>query len=481
MHDTENCNRARMRKYGFFDMLKRSVLNRISSGGLALAISCHLAGSLSVAALAYATQVAFAYPAVAAPTAQRNAQGLLSDMRVSLGMIAESYKGNAGARHQSAISVIDGVTQAARANQRLETALAAREGKAVADATNDLSRAVGELQTRYSLTPAQNERAARGIRRLNAAWRAYSSRYILSGSQSKAGEPSRAEIRALRGKVSALERRVSALEDQVAANAALQRQVAQLRRDLAYYDGRPDDARTYQHMLLTLTIASGSFNALAYTTQVYYPTYYPYFVSLDPEFSSWRSYWEGYYDGYYDRGSWGWLDEPMEINDPLIEITNIEVNQEITYQTIYNINNETRIEYESLPQENLENINIAVSPSDTISSEITRERIEDEGDDSNLERPSPIPSENEVKIQSSGNGSDNDRELNRDTYNPQGDRDLLGDARIGNADDNPTRPINRDDIYSSDDQLHEKHDNRDEHVDGDNNSNKIDDEGNFHR
>ncbi|AYG68363.1 hypothetical protein CCGE531_19625 (plasmid) [Rhizobium sp. CCGE531] len=346
------------------NMSINSILRKIVSGSLMLVISGHTAVSMPIAAIVCAGQIAFASSAAAFPQAKRNAQGLLSDMRVSFGMIARSYKENSNARHRSAASFLEAVTRAARATQRLENALTTHNSKATAAATGSVSRAIGELQTRYSLTLAQNTQAAQGMRYLNAAWKTYSSRYILPEPANETKTVSRAGIRSLREKIAALEKRVASIEDQVADNAALRREVVRLRRDLAYYDSRPDDYRTYQSMLLTFTVVSGSFDALAYTTRVYYPAYYVYFEPVNPDFYVWRSYWDGYYEGYYEGRKSVWYDEPLVVDGPLVEITQIEVNQEINYQTIYNITDETRIEYEDLPQEILAEVDIPVVPED---------------------------------------------------------------------------------------------------------------------
>ncbi|MFS8050357.1 hypothetical protein [Rhizobium sp. BR 314] len=343
-------------------------------------MSSYAVNTIPVAAAIYAAQVAFASSAAAStPETKRNAKGLLADMRISLGMVARSYKGDAsGARHRSATSVIEGVTRAARANEQMEIALSGRNGKAIAEATGNLSRAIGDLQTRYALTPAQNAEAEKGMRYLNAAWRSYSSRYVLGKSGGKAGKVDQAQVRALRRKVNTLEKRVGALEDQVATNAALRRQVTRLRQDLAYYDSRPDDYLTYQAMLLTLSTVSGSFEALIYTTRVYYPTYYTYFEPVGPDFHAWRSYWDGYYDGYYDGRDSVWYDEPVVINDPIIVIQEVDNSTQITYQTIYNTADEVRVEYEALPQENLTAVEIPAAPQDTVFTTNTMIHIEQE-------------------------------------------------------------------------------------------------------
>ncbi|MBB3571862.1 hypothetical protein [Rhizobium sp. BK491] len=348
------------------NLFLNSILRRIVSGSLILAISGYAAGSIPIAAMIYVAQAAFASPAGAAPNAKRNARGLLSDMRASLGMIAKSYKEASGPRHRSTASVLEAVALATRATERLEAALATPNSRAIADATGNLSKAIGELQTRYALTVSQNSQAAQGMRYLNAAWKSYCSGYILSKPANETRAVSKAEIRALRERVNLLEKRVASLEDQVANNATLRREVVRLRHDLSYYNDRPDDYWTYQSMLLTLTVVSGSFDAFSYTARTYYPTYYVYFEPIVPEFEVWHSYWDGYYDGYYaDRNSL-WYDEPTIIDDPLVEINQIEVNQDITYQTIYNITNETRVEYEALPRESLAEIDIPATPDNAV-------------------------------------------------------------------------------------------------------------------
>ncbi|NLS21219.1 hypothetical protein HGP16_32490 [Rhizobium sp. P40RR-XXII] len=347
-------------------MCINAILKKMMSGSLMLAISGHAASSIPIVATVFAAQVTFASPSAAASPTKRNAQGLLSDMRVSLGMIARSYKDASGTRHRSTASVLEAVTFAARATERLEGALATPNGKAIADATGGLSKAIGDLQTRYALTVSQNKQAAQGMRYLNAAWKSYASRYILSKPANETRAVSKDEVRVLRKRVSLLEKRVASLEDQVASNAALRREVVRLRQDLAYYDDRPDDYRTYQSMLLTLTIVSGSFDAFAYTTRTYYPTYHVYFEPIHPEFEVWHSYWDGYYDGYYAGQNFVWYNEPTIVEGPLVEINQIEISQDITYQTIYNMTNETRIEYEALPEESLADSNIPATPDDAI-------------------------------------------------------------------------------------------------------------------
>lgn len=410
-------------------MFITSILNKIASGSLILTISAQAASSIPIAAAAYITQVSFASSAVAALPTKRNAQGLLLDLRVSFGMIAGSYKETFGIRHRSATNVLEGVTRAARANQRLEDALATHSSKAIADATGSLSRAIGELQTLYALTPAQNRQAAQGMRYLNAAWKTYSSRYVLSTSGNQTKTVSRAEVRALREKVTALQKRVSSLEGQVSANATLQRQMARLRQDLAYYDSRPDDDRTYQHMLFTLTMVAGSFDALAYTTRVYYPTYYVYLEPVSPEFYIWRSYWDGFYDGYYEGRSSVWYDEPVVVEGPLVQINQIEVNQEITYQTIYNMADEIRVEYESLPQENLTEIDIPATPEDTIFIPRTLARTTDDDVISKVDETTPVAAEpNGISSQPDEEyGLSNDK--GPDMTAPRGSEDHFGSVQ----------------------------------------------------
>ena len=375
------------------NLLVDLILKRIVSGSLMLAISGHAAGAIPIAAMIYAGQTAFASPAAAAPKATRNAQGLLSDMRVSLGMIAKSYKDASGTRHQSTASVLEAVALATRATQRLEAALATPNSKGIAEATGNLSKAIGELQTRYALTVSQNKQAAQGMRYLNAAWKSYSSRYVLSKPANETRAVSKGEVRALRERVNLLERRVASLEDQVANNATLRREVVRLRHDLSYYNDWPDDYWTYQSMLLTLTVVSGSFDAFTYTTRTYYPTYYVYFEPIGPEFEVWHSYWDGYYDGYYaDRNSL-WYDEPTTIDGPLVEISQIEVNQDITYQTIYNITNETRVEYEALPRESLAEIDIPATPDDAVFTVQEPHQLENGSSAAKVETISPANSE----------------------------------------------------------------------------------------
>lgn len=353
-------------KHACLDRFINAMLKKMMSGSLTLVVLGYAASSVLMVATVCAAEVAFASPAAAALQTKRNAQGLLYDMRVSLDMIARSYKDASGARHRSTASVLEAVSLVARAAEQLEGALVTPNSKAIADATGSLSKAMGELQTRYALTASQNKQSAQGMRYLNAAWKSYAARYILSKPANETRTVSKGKFQALRERVRLLERRVASLEDQIASNANLQREVARLRQHLAYYDDRPNDYQTHQSMLLTLAIVSGSFDAFSDTTRAYYPNYHVHFQSINMEFEAWQSYWDGYYDGYYGDRNAIWYAEPAIVDGPLLEIDKLEIKQDISYQTIYNITSETRIEYEALPQEALADRQIPAPADDTI-------------------------------------------------------------------------------------------------------------------
>lgn len=212
----------------------------------------------------------------------------------------------------------------------------------------------------------------------------------------------------MRRKVSDLSARIQSLENQVADNAALRAEVRRMRREIAYFDGRFDDPVVYQRAAFTLTVFAGSFDAFVITTRTYYPAYYGYFDDVYYRPSSFEAYWDGYYDGYYDGLASGWYSDPIFIDSPVLEVSQPEIYQNVTYETIYNVTNETTNIYEVLPQEDLSQV--AVEP---LSSDIgfSAERVvaneagarpdngESGGEDVNSEQPQSLQKDTREAIE----------------------------------------------------------------------------------
>ncbi|CAH0267810.1 hypothetical protein AGRO_3193 [Agrobacterium sp. ATCC 31749] len=300
--------------------------------------------------------------AVAGSPVRMNAQALLGDMRRSLAEIAFSFSEAKGdSKRRSGVAVLAALTEATRAVQSLETAIAAHDASRISRATKALSHAVGNLQTRYSLSSAKCDAVTRALQRFNAAWAEYSSRFVLAKHKASAANATASDVQALRRKVADLSYRMQQLEDDVADNAALRGEVIRMRREIAITQSTPANAYDYQRLSFTLTVLSGSFAALSLTTREYYPSYY---VSVAP-FESYRSidtYWDGYYDGYYQGVADSYYSEPMVISSPVMTESRTETYQNVTYETIYSVTNETTNIYQTMPEEDLSNVAVVPIP-----------------------------------------------------------------------------------------------------------------------
>lgn len=296
---------------------------------------------------------------------EMNAAALLRDMRGSLAALAFSFKeASTDSRRRSGANVVAAVTETSRAMQKLEGALASKNAASIAKDTKAVSRAVGDLQTRYALSATKSTTATKALQRFNVAWSAYSSRYVLSKPSRPAPKASKAEVQALKRKVSDLTARVRTLENQVADNAALRAEVRRMHREIDYLDGRFDDPVVYQRAAFMLVVFAGYFDAFVVTTRTYYPAYYVYFDNayyISPRFDD---YWDGYYDGYYDGLAAGWYDDPIIIADPILEVSQPAIYQDVTYETIYNVTNETTNIYVALPEEDLSRAAVEPLPAD---------------------------------------------------------------------------------------------------------------------
>ncbi|HEV2506688.1 MAG TPA: hypothetical protein VGV39_26680 [Mesorhizobium sp.] len=330
---------------------------------------------------------------------EMNAATLLKDMRGSLAAMAFSFKdASADSRRRSGANVVAAVTETSKAMQNLEGALGSKNAASIAKGTKAVSRAVGDLQTRYALSATKNGAATKALQRFNVAWSAYSSRYVLSKPAKSIPKASRAEVHALKRKVSNLTARVRTLENQVADNAALRAEVRRMHREIAYLDGRFDDPVVYQRAAFMLVVFAGYFDAFVVTTRTYYPAYYVYFDNayyISPRFDD---YWDGYYDGYYDGLASSWYDDPIIISDPILEVSQPAIYQDVTYETIYNVTNETTNIYAALPEEDLSRVAVEPLPADvdfTVEKTVTNEAgalpesSDDHIDDANIDREQP--------------------------------------------------------------------------------------------
>ncbi|WCJ65923.1 hypothetical protein [Agrobacterium tumefaciens] len=298
--------------------------------------------------------------AVAGSPVRMNAPALLGDMRRSLAEIAFSFSEAKGdSKRRSGVAVLAALTEATRAVQSVETAIAAHDPSRISRATKALSHAVGNLQTRYSLSSAKCDAVTRALQRFNAAWAEYSSRFVLAKHKTSAANATASDVKALRRKVADLSYRMQQLEDDVADNAALRSEVIRMRREIAIAQSTPANAYDYQRLSFTLTVLSGSFAAL--TTREYYPSYY---VSVAP-FESYRSidtYWDGYYDGYYQGVADSYYSEPMVISSPVMTESRTETYQNVNYETIYSVTNETTNIYQTMPEEDLSDVAVLPVP-----------------------------------------------------------------------------------------------------------------------
>lgn len=325
----------------------------------------------------FGPRLSMATQAHASAPVEMNAAALLRDMRGSLAAIAFSFKeASADSRRRSGANVVAAVTQTSRAMQELEGALASNNAPSIAKGTKAVSRAVGDLQTRYALSAAKSAAATKALQRFNVAWSAYASRYVLSRPAKSIPKASRAEVHALKRKVSNLTARVRTLENQVADNAALRAEVRRMHREIAYLDGRFEDPVVYQRAAFMLVVFAGYFDAFVVTTRTYYPAYYVYFDNpyyISPRFDD---YWDGYYDGYYDGLASSWYDDPIIVVDPILEVSQPEIYQDVTYETIYNVTNETTNIYVALPEEDLSRAAVEPLPADvdfTVEKTVTNE------------------------------------------------------------------------------------------------------------
>lgn len=299
---------------------------------------------------------------VAGLPVRMNAPALLGDMRRSLAEIAFSFSEAKGdSKRRSGVAVLAALTEATRAVQSVETAIATHDPSRISRATKALSHSVGNLQTRYSLSSAKCDAVTRALQRFNAAWAEYSSRFVLAKHKTSAANATASDVKALRRKVADLSYRMQQLEDDVADNAALRGEVIRMRREIAIAQSTPANAYDYQRLSFTLTVLSGSFAALSLTTREYYPSYY---VSV-ATFESYRSidtYWNGYYDGYYQGVADSYYSEPMVISSPVMTENRTETYQNVTYETIYSVTNETTNIYQTMPEEDLSDVAVVPVP-----------------------------------------------------------------------------------------------------------------------
>ncbi|MDO3444414.1 hypothetical protein [Agrobacterium sp. V1] len=302
--------------------------------------------------------------AVAGSPVRMNAPALLGDMRASLGEIAFSFSEAKGEkRRRSGVAVLAALTEATRSVQGLEAAIASREPARISRATKALSHAVGNLQTRYSLSSAKCDGATRALQRFNAAWAEYSSRFVLAKHKGFATNANASDVKALKRKVADLSYRMQQLEDEVADNAALRTEVIRMRREIVIAQRAPASGYDYQRLSFTLTVLSGSFAALSLTTREYYPGYYVRIVDFESDRSI-DSYWDGYYDGYYQGVADSYYSEPVIISAPIMTESRPEIFQNVTYETIYNVTNETTNIYQTMPEEDLSDVAVAPVPQD---------------------------------------------------------------------------------------------------------------------
>ncbi len=300
--------------------------------------------------------------AVAGSPVRMDAPALLNDMRASLGEIAFSFSEAKGeTRSRSGVAVLAALTEATRSVQSLEAAIASRESSRISRTTKALSRAVGNLQTRYSLSSAKCYAATRALQRFNAAWAEYSRRFVLARHKEPAANVAASDVEALKKRVADLSYRMQQLEDDVADNAALRTEVIRMRREIAIAQLAPASTYGYQRLSFTLTVLSGSFAALSLTAREYYPSYY---VRITDFESNWSidSYWDGYYDGYYQGVADSYYSEPVIISAPIMTESRAEIYQNVTYETIYNVTNETTNIYQTMPEEDLSNVAVSALP-----------------------------------------------------------------------------------------------------------------------
>ncbi|MGP4689578.1 hypothetical protein ACSV5K_24840 [Agrobacterium pusense] len=332
----------------------------MKSNTFRLASVAPLLAGLALNPVMHASSVAAIYslsvrPAAASAPLRMNASSLLASMRNALGEMALSYSNaNGDSRRRSGATVLIAITTATKSVQRLDFALSSHDPARISKATKALTKAAADLQTRYSLSSAKCDAATKALRRFNAAWAEYSTRFILA-KQKGYSAGSASEVKALRKKVAELSKRMQRLENDVADNAALRGEVVRMRRELVLVEQAPVADYGFQRLSFTLTMVSGSLAAFAITTRDYYPRYY---VSVsDYDRVGWiNDYWDGYYDGYYRGVSDSYYNEPIIISNPIVAENITEINQNISYETIYNVTNETTNIYQSMPAEDLSNV-----------------------------------------------------------------------------------------------------------------------------
>lgn len=87
-------------------------------------------------------------------------------------------------------------------------------------------------------------------------------------------------------------------------------------------------------------------------------------MSVAP-FESYRSidtYWDGYYDGYYQGVADSYYSEPMVISSPVMTESRTETYQNVNYETIYSVTNETTNIYQTMPEEDLSDVAVLPVP-----------------------------------------------------------------------------------------------------------------------
>ena len=310
-----------------------------------------------------------------------NSQDLLGNMRASLALVTASYAAGSGAtqKHRSSALVVQSASEAALAIGDLDTAVKKKDGRKVSEATRNTSRSISKLQSTYALVPEKSERTTAALRAVNANWTAYSSRYALDAESN--GRPhkvattkrSAAETKKLKQDVARLNQRIAKLEAETRKNKALQREVARMRSEMAYYDDfdtRDYDDERYQGLLFTLSIVGGMFDAMLVTTEDYYPEYYVYFEPYRDDRDYWQSHWDGYYDAYYENDDWDRYDERFVVPQQVVLVPTQEINiyQNITVQQIVQISEKTTVELSALPAEELTTAAIEAPPADTVTS-----------------------------------------------------------------------------------------------------------------
>jgi hypothetical protein len=287
-----------------------------------------------------------------------DSRSLLRNIRASLAMI-----GTATVSHRSGGLVVKFAGEAARFIEQLEAALNSGQPGKISAATANASRSVAKLKSAYALVPERSERLSAGMRGVVANWSVYAARYTLASPPPTMNSIAPAQASALRQEVAKLSRRVALLEKQTAQNRALSREVLRVRTELVYYERSADSYQSYQAMLLTLSMVSGAFDAFLLVTRDCYPRYYLYFEPYLGKTRFWESYWSAYYDGYYARED-AWYTEAFAVPDRFVLVPTEEMYsyQDIGYQQIIQISAERSITLDSLPREDLSDVEVPALP-----------------------------------------------------------------------------------------------------------------------